>query len=67
MGADHPRPRTGLEPFRAVLAQRDGSGRPFIIVGGQAANIWAACYLPQEPRLHALLPFTFPFPYRETV
>jgi len=41
-----------------VLAQRDGTGRPFIIVGGQAANIWAAYYLPQEPRLQALLPFT---------
>jgi len=23
MGADHIRPRTGLEPFQAVLAQRD--------------------------------------------
>ena len=58
MGADHPRPRTGLEPFRAVLAQHDTTGRPFIIVGGQAANIWAAYYLPREPRLRAHLPFT---------
>jgi hypothetical protein len=42
MGADHITPRTGLEPFHAVLAQRDAKGQPFIIVGGQAANIWAA-------------------------
>jgi hypothetical protein len=58
MGADHSRPRTGLEPFRAVLTQRDPAGRPFIIVGGQAANIWAGYYLPREPRLQAHLPFT---------
>jgi len=25
-----------------VLAQRDAEGQPFIIVGGQAATIWAA-------------------------
>ena len=42
MGADHIRPRTGLESFQAVLAQRDAEGQPFIIVGGQAATIWAA-------------------------
>jgi hypothetical protein len=58
MGADHIRPRTGLEPFQAVLAQRDAEGQPFIIVGGQAANIWAAYYLPREPRLQEHLPFT---------
>ncbi len=58
MGADHPRLRTGLEPFRTVLTQRDGTGHPFIIVGGQAANIWAAFYLPKEPRLQEHLPFT---------
>ena len=58
MGADHSRPRTGLEPFRAILAQRDATGQPFIIVGGQAVNIWAAYYLPREPRLRAHLPFT---------
>ena len=58
MGADHLRPRTGLEPFQAVLAQRDAEGQPFIIVGGQAANFWAAYYLPREPRLEAHFPFT---------
>jgi len=46
MGAAHIRPRTGLEAFQAVLAQRDAEGQPFIIVGGQAANIWATYYLP---------------------
>ena len=58
MGADHIRPRTGLEAFQAVLAQRDAEGQPFIIVGGQAANIWAAYYLPREARLQAHFPFT---------
>jgi hypothetical protein len=58
MGTDHPRPRTGLEAFGTVLRQHDGTGQPFIIVGGQAANIWAAYYLPREPRLEAHLPFT---------
>src|ERR1022692_4409302 len=58
MGADHIRPRTTLEAFQAVLAQRDAEGQPFIIVGGQAANIWAAYYLPREPRLQAHFPFT---------
>jgi hypothetical protein len=41
-----------------VLTQRDTTGQPFIIVGGQAANIWAALYLSQESRLQAHLPFT---------
>jgi len=41
-----------------VLTQRDATGRPFVIVGGQAANIWAAYYLPREPRLQAHFPFT---------
>jgi hypothetical protein len=34
MGADYIRPRTGLEAFQAVLAQRDAEGQPFIIVRG---------------------------------
>ncbi len=58
MGADYSTSRTGLEPFRSVLTQRDATGRPFVIVGGQAANIWAAYYLPREPRLQAHFPFT---------
>jgi hypothetical protein len=41
-----------------VLAQRDATGQPFIIVGGQAVNIWAAYYLPREPQLQIYLPFT---------
>jgi hypothetical protein len=41
-----------------VLAQRDAEGQPFIIVGGQAANFWAAYYLSREPKLQAHFPFT---------
>ncbi|HEY3763231.1 MAG TPA: hypothetical protein VGN23_15905 [Verrucomicrobiae bacterium] len=58
MGTDHSRPGTGLEPFETVLTQRNGQGQPFVIVGGQAANIWAAYYLPHEPRLEMHFPFT---------
>jgi hypothetical protein len=58
MGADHSRLRTELAPFRSVLVQRDATGHPFIIVGGQAVNIWAAYYLPREPRMQVHLPFT---------
>ena len=42
----------------AVLAQRDEANQPFVIVGGQAVNLWAERYRPREPRLDAFLPFT---------
>jgi hypothetical protein len=58
MGANHPVSPTGLEPFRKILGQRDLTGRPFVVVGGQAVNIWANYYLPREPRLQMCLPFT---------
>jgi hypothetical protein len=58
MGADHSVSPTGLEPFREILGQRDLTGRPFVVVGGQAVNIWANYYLPREPRLQMYLPFT---------
>ena len=58
MGTDHSKPRTQLGEYLALLSQRDAAGRPFIIVGGQAANFWATLYLPREPRLQQHLPLT---------
>jgi hypothetical protein len=58
MGTDHPKPRTQLGEYLALLSQRDSAGCPFIIVGGQAVNFWAALYLPCEPRLQKHLPLT---------
>ena len=58
MGADHPKPPTRLGQYLALLRQRDAAGRPFIIVGGHAANFWGEFYSGREPRLSALLPFT---------
>jgi hypothetical protein len=58
VGTDHSKPRTQLREYLALLSQRDATGLPFIIVGGQAANFWAALYLPREPRLQQHLPLT---------
>jgi hypothetical protein len=58
MEADHPRNRTELDHFLAVLTQPGDDGQPFIVVGGHAVNYWAKLYLPREPRLHSHLPFT---------
>ena len=58
MEADHSRNRTELDDFLAVLTQPGDDGKPFIVVGGHAANYWAKLYLPREPRLREHLPFT---------
>jgi len=58
MGTDHSQPQTQLGEYLALLSQRDATGRPFIIVGGQAANFWAALYLAREPRLQQHFPLT---------
>ena len=57
MGADHQKPPTELREYLALLRQRDGAGRPFIIVGGHGASFWAELYSEREPKLKALLPF----------
>ena len=57
MGADHRKPPTELREYLALLRQRDGTGQPFIIVGGHAANFWGELYSEREPKLKALLPF----------
>jgi hypothetical protein len=35
-----------------------GSGKPYILIGGQAVNYWAERYLSTEPQLETLRPFT---------
>ena len=58
MGADHSKSPTELEQYLTLLQQRDGTGLPFVIVGGHAVNFWAKLHLDREPRLKASLPFT---------
>jgi hypothetical protein len=50
--------RFSLDQFAEVFRVRDAHGRPYILVGGQAVNYWAERYLPSEPALRPLLPFT---------
>jgi len=50
--------RFSLEQFSEVFRIRDAAGRPYILIGGQAVNYWAERYLPTEPTLRKLLPFT---------
>jgi hypothetical protein len=50
--------RFSLHQFSEVFRIRDAHGRPYILVGGQAVNYWAERYLPTEPALRPLLPFT---------
>ena len=47
-----------LEQFSEVFKTRDAAGRPYVLIGGQAVNYWAERYLPIEPQLKPLQPFT---------
>jgi hypothetical protein len=47
-----------LRQFSDVLKLRDAAGQPYLLIGGQAVNYWAERYLPSEPELKALQPFT---------
>ena len=47
-----------LEQFSEVLKTRDAGGQPYVLIGGQAVNYWAERYLPIEPQLKPLQPFT---------
>ena len=47
-----------LQQFSEVLNIRDVAGQPYILIGGQAVNYWAERYLPTEPQLKPLQPFT---------
>ncbi len=57
MGADHAQPPTELREYLALLWQRDGTGQPFIIVGGHAANLWAEFYSESEPKFESVASF----------
>ncbi len=46
-----------LAQFLGVLQIRDESGRPYVIIGGQAVNYWAETYLPKESGLEKFIPF----------
>ena len=47
-----------LHQFSDVFRIRDAAGEPYILIGGQAVNYWAERYLPAEPELKSLQPFT---------
>ena len=47
-----------LHQFSEVLNIRDETGRPYLLIGGQAVNYWAERYLAVEPQLESLRPFT---------
>lgn len=55
MGANHLRPRTGLEPFQAVLAQRHGlvtalqPARQFPVWHGAQQRIFRVCPISDTP------------------
>lgn len=47
-----------LDQFSEILKVRDATGKPYILIGGQAVNYLAERYLNCEPQLKTLLPFT---------
>jgi hypothetical protein len=47
-----------LHQFSEVFKIRDTAGQPYVLIGGQAVNYWAERYLPTEPQLEKLRPFT---------
>lgn len=47
-----------LDQFSEVLKIRDATGKPYLLIGGQAVNYWASRYLSSEPDLEKLKPFT---------
>lgn len=48
---------TALADYASVLAQRNASGEPYVLVGGQAVNFWADAYQKEERRLEEFRPF----------
>lgn len=47
-----------LHQFSEIFRIRDATGKPYILIGGQAVNYWAERYLPSEPELASMRPFT---------
>jgi hypothetical protein len=50
--------RFALEEFGHVLAQRDGEGKPYLLIGGQAVYFWATRYAAEERAVEQWRPFT---------
>ena len=46
-----------LTQFLGAFEVHDDSGKPYVIIGGQAVNYWAETYLRSEPELAAFVPF----------
>jgi hypothetical protein len=44
--------------FSEALQLRNHNGDPFLLIGGQAVNVWARQYLTAEPDLAEFMPFT---------
>jgi hypothetical protein len=47
-----------LRQFSEVFKIRNADGQPYVLIGGQAVNYWAEHYLPADPDLKKLRPFT---------
>lgn len=52
------RPQTTLADYRQVIALHNSRGEPFVVVGGQAANVWGDFYLEAEPGIAEFMPLT---------
>jgi hypothetical protein len=50
--------RFALQEFGRVLAQRDGEGKPYLLIGGQAVYFWATRYVAEERSIEQWRPFT---------
>jgi hypothetical protein len=50
--------RFALEQFGPILELRNPTGKPYVLIGGQAVNFWAEAYLTKEPELASSQPFT---------
>jgi len=50
--------RFALEEFGHVLAQRDATGKPYVLIGGQAVYFWASRYAAEELGVEQWRPFT---------
>jgi len=52
------RAQTTLADYRRVLALQNSQGQAFVVVGGQAANVWGDFYLEAEPGIAEFMPLT---------
>lgn len=50
--------RFSFEQFNDILGVCDATGKPYILIGGQAVFFWASRYVVKEPSLNESRPFT---------